>query len=304
MTKLGNSELDVYGLNLGCNVFNFTADEETSHAVLDAYASAGGNFLDTADVYGGGGGSETIIGNWLTKRGRRDDIVVATKVGAWEERKGLSAANITAAAEDSLRRLQTDHIDLYYAHKDDQDTPLEETLSAFDALVRAGKVRYIAASNYSAERLTEALSISDREGLARYVALQPHYNLVERDYETDLAPTVSREGLSTLPYFALAMGFLTGKYRSVDEVGDSPRAPRAVKYLDGRGERVLAALDSIASAHGASVASVALAWLRVQPTVAAPIASARTPEQLTDLVASVSLELTGDEVEALNKASV
>ncbi|MEV0067204.1 aldo/keto reductase [Amycolatopsis sp. NPDC050768] len=304
MTKLGNSDLDVYGLNLGCNVFNFTADEETSHAVLDAYASAGGNFLDTADVYGGGGGSETIIGNWLTKRGRRDDIVVATKVGAWEQRKGLSAANITAAAEDSLRRLQTDHIDLYYAHKDDQDTPLEETLSAFDSLARAGKVRYIAASNYSAERLTEALSISDREGYARYVALQPHYNLVERDYETDLAPTVSREGLSTLPYFALAKGFLTGKYRSADEPGDSPRAPRAIAYLDDRGERVLAALDSIASAHGASVASVALAWLRVQPTVAAPIASARTPEQLTDLVASVALELTGDEVEALNKASV
>ncbi|MEV6895842.1 aldo/keto reductase [Amycolatopsis sp. NPDC051372] len=304
MTKLGNSDLDVYGLNLGCNVFNFTADEETSHAVLEAYASAGGNFLDTADVYGGGGGSETIIGNWLTKRGRRDDIVVATKVGAWEQRKGLSAANITAAAEDSLRRLQTDHIDLYYAHKDDQDTPLEETLSAFDSLVRAGKVRYIAASNYSAERLTEALSISDREGYARYVALQPHYNLVERDYETDLAPTVSREGLSTLPYFALAKGFLTGKYRSADEPGDSPRAPRAIAYLDDRGERVLAALDSIASAHGASVASVALAWLRVQPTVAAPIASARTPEQLTDLVASVALELTGAEVEALNKASV
>ncbi|WP_326567143.1 aldo/keto reductase [Amycolatopsis rhabdoformis] len=304
MTKLGNSDLDVYGLNLGCNVFNFTADETASHAVLDAYASAGGNFLDTADVYGGGGGSETIIGNWLSRRGRRDDIVIATKVGAWEQRKGLSAANITAAAEDSLRRLQTDHIDLYYAHKDDQDTPLEETLSAFDALVRAGKVRHIAASNYSAERLTEALSISDREGFARYVALQPHYNLVERDYETDLAPTVSREGLSTLPYFALAKGFLTGKYRSADEPGDSPRAPRAIAYLDDRGERVLAALDSIASAHGASVASVALAWLRVQPTVAAPIASARTVEQLTDLIASVSLELTGDEVEALTKASV
>ncbi|MGW4482371.1 aldo/keto reductase [Amycolatopsis sp. NPDC004368] len=304
MTKLGNSDLDVYGLNLGCNVFNFTADEETSHAVLDAYASAGGNFLDTADVYGGGGGSETIIGNWLTKRGRRDDLVIATKVGAWEERQGLSAANITAAAEDSLRRLQTDHIDLYYAHKDDQDTPLEETLAAFDSLVRAGKVRYIAASNYSASRLAEALSISDREGFARYVALQPHYNLVERDYETTLAPTVSREGLSTLPYFALAKGFLTGKYRSADEPGDSPRAPRAIAYLDDRGERVLAALDSIASAHGTSVAAVALAWLRVQPTVAAPIASARTVEQLTDLVASVSLELTADEVEALNKASV
>ncbi|QRP46263.1 aldo/keto reductase [Amycolatopsis sp. FDAARGOS 1241] len=303
MTKLGNSDLDVYGLNLGCNVFNFTADEETSHAVLDAYASAGGNFLDTADVYGGGGGSETIIGTWLTRRGRRDDIVIATKVGAWEQRKGLSAANITAAAEDSLRRLQTDHIDLYYAHRDDQDTPLEETLAAFDSLVRAGKVRYIAASNYSAERLTEALSISDREGLARYVALQPHYNLVERDYEKDLAPLVAREGLSTLPYFSLAMGFLTGKYRSHDELGDSLRAPRAVKYLDERGSRVLAALDSVAAAHGTSVAAVALAWLRVQPTVGAPIASARTTEQLTDLIASVSLNLTDAELTELSTAS-
>ncbi|MFI5607494.1 aldo/keto reductase [Amycolatopsis sp. NPDC051903] len=303
MTKLGNSDLDVYGLNLGCNVFNYTADEATSHAVLDAYASAGGNFLDTADVYGGGGGSETIIGTWLARRGRRDDVVIATKVGAWEQRKGLSAANITAAAEDSLRRLQTDHLDLYYAHRDDQDTPLEETLSAFDSLVRAGKVRYIAASNYSAERLAEALSISDREGLARYVALQPHYNLVERDYEKDLAPLVSREGLSTLPYFSLAMGFLTGKYRSHDELGDSPRAPRAVKYLDERGSRVLAALDSVAAAHGTSVAAVALAWLRVQPTVGAPIASARTTEQLTDLIASVSLDLTDTELAELSTAS-
>ncbi|HWD04690.1 MAG TPA: aldo/keto reductase [Amycolatopsis sp.] len=303
MTKLGNSDLDVYGLNLGCNVFGFTADEETSHAVLDAYASAGGNFLDTADAYGGGGGSETIIGSWLARRGRRDDLVIATKVGAWDQRKGLSAANITAAAEDSLRRLQTDHLDLYYAHRDDQDTPLEETLSAFDSLVRAGKVRYIAASNYSAERLTEALSISDREGFARYVALQPHYNLVERDYERDLAPTVAREGLATLPYFALAMGFLAGKYRSTDELGDSPRAPRAVKYLDDRGRRVLAALDSVSAAHATSVAAVALAWLRQQPTVAAPIASARTPEQLTDLIASVTLELTDAEVEELSTAS-
>lgn len=300
MTKLGNTDLDVYGLNLGGNVFGWTADEETSFAVLDAYAAAGGNFVDTADVYGGGGGSEEILGRWVAARGNRDNVVIATKVGAWDARPGLSAKNIQAAAEDSLRRLNTDHIDLYYAHRDDRDTPLEETLEAFDALVRAGKVRYLGASNYTAERLAEALSISDKNGLARYAVLQPHYNLVERGYERDLAPLVDREGLATLPYFALAKGFLTGKYRSKDETGDSPRAARAVSYLDGGGERVLAALDEVAAAHGVSVATVALAWLRVQPTVAAPIASARTPEQLTDLIASVSLSLTPDEEASLS----
>ncbi|MGW5743258.1 aldo/keto reductase [Amycolatopsis sp. NPDC003861] len=302
MTKLGNTDLDVYGLNLGGNVFGWTADEPQSHAVLDAYAAAGGNFVDTADLYGGGGRSEEIFGRWLAAGGRRDDFVVATKVGGWQERPGLSAKNIQAAAEDSLRRLQLDHIDLYYAHVDDRDTPLEETLSAFDTLVRAGKVRYLGASNYTAERLAEALSISDQNGFARYAVLQPHYNLVERDYERDLAPIVAREGLATLPYFALAKGFLTGKYRTKDETGDSPRAARAASYLDADGERVLAALDEVAQAHGVSVATVALAWLRQQPTVAAPIASARTPEQLTDLVASVSLELTDAEVAALSEA--
>ncbi|MGV9362882.1 aldo/keto reductase [Amycolatopsis sp. NPDC003731] len=302
MTKLGNTDLDVYGLNLGGNVFGWTADEPQSHAVLDAYAAAGGNFVDTADLYGGGGRSEEILGRWLAARGRRDDFVVATKVGGWQERPGLSAKNIQAAAEDSLRRLQLDHIDLYYAHVDDRDTPLEETLGAFDTLVRAGKVRYLGASNYTAERLAEALSISDQNGFARYAVLQPHYNLVERDYERDLAPIVAREGLATLPYFALAKGFLTGKYRTKDETGDSPRAARAASYLDADGERVLAALDEVAQAHGVSVATVALAWLRQQPTVAAPIASARTPEQLIDLVASVSLELTDAEVAALSEA--
>ncbi|MGW3997858.1 aldo/keto reductase [Amycolatopsis sp. NPDC004772] len=302
MTKLGNTDLDVYGLNLGGNVFGWTADEPQSHAVLDAYAAAGGDFVDTADLYGGGGRSEEIFGRWLAAGGRRDDFVVATKVGGWQERPGLSAKNIQAAAEDSLRRLQLDHIDLYYAHIDDRDTPLEETLSAFDTLVRAGKVRYLGASNYTAERLAEALSISDQNGFARYAVLQPHYNLVERDYERDLAPIVAREGLATLPYFALAKGFLTGKYRTKNETGDSPRAARAASYLDADGERVLAALDEVAQAHGVSVATVALAWLRQQPTVAAPIASARTPEQLTDLVASVSLELTDAEVTALSEA--
>lgn len=300
----------MFGLNLGGNVFGFTADEQQSVAVLDAYTAAGGNFIDTADAYSAfvpghvGGESETIIGAWLARRGRRDDVVVATKVGSLGTRPGLSAKNIAAAAEDSLTRLQTDYIDLYYAHGDDAETPLEETLEAFDALVKAGKVRHIAASNYTAPRLAEALAVSDREGFARYVALQPHYNLVERGYEEELAPLVAREGLSTLPYFGLAGGFLTGKYRSQDDVGKSPRAAGALGYLDARGERVLAVLDEVAAAHGVSVASVSLAWLGAQPTVVAPIASARVVEQLPDLLAAVSLELTPGELAALSEASV
>jgi aryl-alcohol dehydrogenase-like predicted oxidoreductase len=290
-------------------VFGFTADEQQSVAVLDAYTAAGGNFIDTADAYSAfvpghvGGESETIIGAWLARRGRRDDVVVATKVGSLGTRPGLSAKNIAAAAEDSLTRLQTDYIDLYYAHGDDAETPLEETLEAFDALVKAGKVRHIAASNFTAPRLAEALAVSDREGFARYVALQPHYNLVERGYEDELAALVAREGLSTLPYFGLAGGFLTGKYRSQDDAGKSPRAAGALGYLDARGERVLAVLDEVAAAHGVSVASVSLAWLGAQPTVVAPIASARVVEQLPDLLAAVSLELTPAELAALSEAS-
>ncbi|NKQ55900.1 aldo/keto reductase [Amycolatopsis sp. K13G38] len=309
MPKIGNSDLDVYGLNLGGNVFGWTADEQQSFEVLDAYAAAGGNFVDTADSYmarvpgNSGGESETIIGSWLAKRGRRDDVIIATKVGNWAQRPGLSAKNIRAAAEDSLRRLRTDHIDLYYAHRDDKDTPLEETLGAFDELVRAGKVRYIGASNYSADRLAEALSISDKEGFARYVALQPHYNLVERAYEQDLAPLVEKEGLSTLPYFALAKGFLTGKYRSRETQSDSPRSEGAVAYLDHRGQRVLEVLDDIAAAHKSTPAAVSLAWLAAQPTVAAPIASARNLDQLADLIASVELHLTDPELATLTTAS-
>ncbi|TNC26078.1 aldo/keto reductase [Amycolatopsis alkalitolerans] len=307
--KIGNSELDVYGLNLGGNVFGWTADERQSFEVLDAYAAAGGNFIDTADSYmhrapgNSGGESETVIGNWLAKRGRRDDIVIATKVGSWPARPGVSAKNIREAAEDSLRRLQTDHIDLYYAHRDVADVPLAETLGAFDELVRAGKVRYLGASNYSAERLAEALSISDREGFARYVALQPHYNLVERGYEDELLPLVRREGLSTLPYFALAKGFLTGKYRSREVNTGSPRNEGAIAYLDHRGERVLEALDDISAAHKTSPAAVALAWLAARPTVAAPIASARNVDQLRDLLASVELRLTAAELTSLDEAS-
>ncbi|MTD57683.1 aldo/keto reductase [Amycolatopsis pithecellobii] len=300
--KIGNSDLDVHRLNLGGNVFGWTADEQESFAVLDAYAAAGGNFIDTADSYSDGG-SETIIGNWLAKRGNRDDVVIATKVGNAAARPGLSAKNIRAAAEDSLRRLQTDHIDLYYAHRDLADAPLEETLGAFDELVRAGKVRFLGASNFSADRLAEALSISDSSGFARFVALQPHYNLVERAYETDLLPLVQREGLSTLPYFALAKGFLTGKYRSRETDTGSPRAARAVEYLDHRGERVLEALDDISAAHKTSPAAVAIAWLASRPTVAAPIASARNVGQLADLLASVELELSAAELGSLDEAS-
>ncbi|MGW3243164.1 aldo/keto reductase [Streptomyces sp. NPDC001070] len=313
MALIGNSDLDVFPLCLGGNVFGWTADEATSFEVLDAYAEAGGNFVDTADVYSAwvpghsGGESETVIGAWLAKRGRRDDVIVATKVGSHPDFKGLKPATIKAAAEESLRRLGTDRIDLYYTHFDDPETPVEEIVGALDELVRAGKVRHIAASNISPERLTASLEFSDREGLAKYVALQQHYNLVEREqYEagaTPLREVVEAHGLASVPYFGLARGFLTGKYRPGVTV-DSPRAGAAGAYLESeRGPRVLAALDEVAAAHGVEPASVALAWLRSRPTVAAPIASARTPGQLPALLASATLELTAAELERLTEAS-
>ena len=307
MTRIGDTDLDVFPLCLGGNVFGWTADEQTSFDVLDAFAAGGGNFVDTADSYSAfhegnsGGESETIIGNWMAARGNRDEIVVATKVGQLPGRTGLAADNVRAACDDSLRRLQTDRIDLYYAHKDDPDTPLEETLGAFGELIDAGKVRHIGASNYSPERLTEAMEVSRREGLASFVALQPQYNLVERDYEQSLRPVVEREGLVCLPYFALARGFLTGKYREGATV-DSPRASRAEIYLDDRGRAVLSALDEIAAAHSATVAAVAIAWLRVQPTVVAPLASARNVQQLSEILPSASLQLAPDELERLRAA--
>jgi aryl-alcohol dehydrogenase-like predicted oxidoreductase len=311
MVKIGSSDLDVSRLCLGANVFGWTADRDASFAVLDAFAAAGGDFLDTSDSYmwripgNSGGESETIIGEWLASRGNRDNVVVATKVGSLPSRPGLSAANIEAAVDDSLRRLQTDHIDLYWAHKDDPDTPQEETLAAFDALVRSGKVRAIGASNFSAERLQSALAISAKEGLAAYVALQPHYNLVERtEFESTLAPVLAEHGLSCIPYYGLAKGFLTGKYRPGGAAVDSARAAGATPYLtQERGPKVLAALDEVAAAHGAEVATVALAWLAAQPTVAAPIASARNTDQLTELLPVLQLELTASEVEALSAAS-
>ncbi|MFJ9675985.1 aldo/keto reductase [Streptomyces sp. NPDC101221] len=310
LRKLGSSGLEVFPLALGGNVFGWTADQDTSFAVLDAYTAAGGNFIDTADSYSawvdgnGGGESETVLGKWLAARGNRDDVVLATKVSQHPEYPGLSAANIKAAADASLRRLGTDHIDLYYTHFDKPEVPIEEIIGALDELVRAGKVRHIAASNISAERLAASLEFSDREGLARYVALQPHYNLVSRDtYEGELSDLAERSGLAAVPYYALAAGFLTGKYRPGTAV-DSPRAGGAAKHLEtGRGRRVLAALDEIAEAHGVPVATVALAWLAGRPTVAAPIASARTVEQLPALLGVAELNLTEDETERLTRAS-
>ncbi|UUN27766.1 aldo/keto reductase [Streptomyces sp. FIT100] len=310
LRPLGSSDLSVFPLALGGNVFGWTADESESFAVLDAYAAAGGNFVDTADAYSAwvpgneGGESETVIGNWMALRGNRADVVVATKAGAHPQHKGLSAATIKAAAEDSLRRLRTDHIDLYYTHFDDVSVPVEEIITALDRLVKDGKVRAIAASNLSAERLQASLDFSEREGLARYAVLQPPYNLVARDaYEGELQDTAARAGLAAVPYAALASGFLTGKYREGKAV-DSARAQRAGQHLETeRGRRVLAALDDIAAARGAEVATVALAWLASRPTVVAPIASARTVEQLPALVAVAELELAEDELARLTAAS-
>jgi aryl-alcohol dehydrogenase-like predicted oxidoreductase len=309
MPKISSTDLDVYPVALGGNVFGWTSSEEDSFAVLDAYAAAGGNFIDTADVYSAwapgnsGGESETILGRWVAKRGNRDQTIIATKVGKHPQFQGLSAKTIRVAAENSLKRLGTDYIDLYYAHADDEQTPLEETLGAFDALVREGKVRYIAASNYTAPRLAKALSVSDREGFARYVALQQHYNLMERHkYEGELADLVARERLSSLPYYALASGFLTGKYRPGTKT-QSKRSETAGAYLNERGLKVLAALDEVAAAHSAAPATIALAWLAGQPTVAAPIASARTTNQLPDLLRVSEVRLSDAELSKLNEAS-
>ncbi|NEA67500.1 aldo/keto reductase [Streptomyces sp. SID12488] len=310
LRKLGSSDLEVFPLALGGNVFGWTADETQSFEVLDAYAAAGGNFLDTADAYSAwvdgnkGGESETIIGNWLKARGNREDIVVATKVSQHPDFPGLSGANIKAAADASLSRLGTDHIDLYFTHFDQPEVPVEEIIGALDELVTAGKVRYIAASNISPERLQDSLDFSDREGLAKYVAIQPHYNLVSRDtYEGPRRDIASRTGLAAVPYYALASGFLTGKYRPGTTV-DSPRAQGALGHLESeRGRKVLAALDAVAAARGAEVATVALAWLAARPTVAAPIASARTVDQLPPLLAVAELELTEAEIVSLTAAS-
>ena len=300
MPVLGRTELDVFGICLGGNVFGWTADEAESFEVLDAYVEAGGNFIDTANSYlVEHGRSETIIGRWMAERGNRDELVIATKVGGGKgPKRSLSRQTIEQEARASLERLQTDRIDLYYAHFDDQDTPLEETLRAFDALVQAGTVRAIGASNYSPERLTEALEIQQLKGFAPFTALQPHYNLLERDFERTMLPVADAWDLAVVPYYGLAKGFLTGKYRS--ETVDSRRAEGAGAYLDERGEAVLEALDEVASAHDEPVAAVALAWLLAHPRVQAPIASARTVEQLREMLPAATLELSEQEMDRLS----
>jgi aryl-alcohol dehydrogenase (NADP+) len=306
MVSLGRTDLDVFPICLGGNVFGWTADEEQSHAVLDAYLAAGGDFIDTANSYlTEHGRSETILGQWMKERGNRDQIVLATKVGGGRDPqlRNLRADNIRSEAHASLARLQTDHIDLYYAHYDDEETPLEEYLRAFDALVRDGVVRYIAASNYSPERLTAALTLQRELGLAEFTALQPHYNLVEREYERTFAPIADAWDLAVLPYYGLAMGFLTGKYRPGSAEVDSPRAQRARGYLDKGGPAALEALDQVAAAHHTTVAAVALAWLLTRPHVVAPIASARTTEQLAEFLPAATLELTPEETSLLSAAT-
>ncbi|GAA5004403.1 aldo/keto reductase [Kitasatospora paranensis] len=308
---LGTSDLAVSPLALGGNVFGWTADEAQSFAVLDAYLAGGGNFVDTADVYSAwvpgntGGESETVIGAWLRSRGNRDEVVIATKAGMHPEASGLKAATIKRVAEQSLRRLGIERIDLFYTHRDDPQTPVEEIVTALDELVKEGKVREVAASNIGADRLAESLAFADREGLARYVAVQPHYNLVSRDtYEGEAADVVAANGLSAVPYYALASGFLTGKYRPGGAEVASARAQGAARYLDQpRGPLVLDALDKVAAVHGVEPATVALAWLAARPTVAAPIASARTVEQLPPLLASVGLRLSPEETALLDEAS-
>jgi aryl-alcohol dehydrogenase-like predicted oxidoreductase len=310
--KLGNSELSVPPLCFGGNIFGWTVDEPTSFQLLDALVDSGFNFVDTADVYSrwaegnSGGESETIIGNWMKSRGNRDKMIIATKVGMemGPEKKGLSKAYIQQAIEDSLRRLQTDTIDLYQSHKDDEQTPLEETLEAYGELISAGKVRAIGASNYTGARLVEALNVSEDKGLPSYVCLQPHYNLADRaGYESDLEPVVLEHGIGVIPYFSLASGFLTGKYRSEEDLSKSARGQGVKKYLNDRGFGILTALDEVATQHNSTPARVAIAWLIARPSITAPIASATNIGQLGDLVEATKLKLDASDVEKLNTAS-
>ena len=310
--KLGKSDLEVPVLCLGGNVYGWTLPEKDSFRQLDAALEAGLNFIDTADVYSRwvpghqGGESETIIGKWLATGNKRSNVILATKVGIemGEGKQGLSAAYIQQAVEDSLRRLQTDYIDLYQAHKDDAGTPLEETLGAFDKLVRQGKVRHIGASNYSGARLDEALRVSKDNGLTSYVSLQPKYNLVEREeFEKDLLPVVEKHTIGVIPYYSLAAGFLTGKYRSKKDAEGKARGGTVGKYLNDWGWSVLDTLDEVAKAHHSTPARVALAWLMAQPGVAAPIASATSEAHLDDLIESTRLTLDHGSIEKLTAVS-
>jgi aryl-alcohol dehydrogenase-like predicted oxidoreductase len=310
--KLGGSGLEVSALVLGGNVFGWTADEATSFKLLDAFVAAGGNCIDTADTYSRwvpghqGGESETVIGKWMKQRGSRDKVLIATKVGMemGPDKKGLKKAYIAKEVEDSLKRLQTDHIDLYQSHKDDPDTPVEETLEAFAQLVKQGKVRAIGASNFGPDRLAESLKVGRLRGWPTYQSLQPHYNLCERaEYERDLEPLCREAALGVIPYFSLAAGFLTGKYRSEADLAKSPRGQGVKKYLDARGLRILEALDQVAKQAASTPTAVALAWLLARPSITAPIASATSLAQLDMLIAGTRLRLDTSAVALLDRAS-
>jgi len=310
--KIGQTDLEIAPINLGGNVFGWTLDEKQSFEILDAFTAKGFNFIDTADMYsywidgGAGGQSETIIGNWLQARGNRDKVVIATKVGGptGEHPIDVSKAHILTAVDKSLQRLKTDYIDLYYTHYDDEKIPVEETLEAYDALIKAGKVRYIAASNLSPERLTASLEASEKNGLPKYQALQPHYNLVERaGYESAYAPLAEKYGLTVFPYWSLASGFLTGKYRSEADISKSVRGGSAAAYLNDKGLAVLAALDKVSAKHNTTQTTVALAWLLAQPNIGAPIVSATSIAQLDNLLAAPTLVLDSEDLALLDSSS-
>ena len=310
--RLGQSSLEVAPITFGCNVFGWTADEKTSFALLDAWVDAGFNFLDTADVYSrwhtgnSGGESETIIGKWLKARGNRDKIVLATKLGIemGPDKKGLSRAYMQTAVEASLRRLQTDYIDLYQSHRDDPETPIEETLSAYAELIKAGKVREIGASNFTADRLGESLKVSAAKGLPRYQSLQPQYNLMERAaFEGPLEDLCLAEKIGVIGYYSLASGFLTGKYRSKADIEGRARGPGVAKYLTDFGLGVIKALDEVAARYEAKPGQIALAWLIARPAVTAPIASATNLEQVAELVEAAEIELDADSIAMIDAAS-
>ncbi len=309
--KISKTDLEVSRINFGGNVFGWTLDEAKSFEILDAFVAEGLNFIDTADTYpwwvnGKGGTSETILGNWMKQRGNRKDLVIATKVGSEtkEHSFDVSRKHILKSVDESLQRLQTDYIDLYYTHFDDDKTPLEETLAAYDEIVKAGKVRYIAASNISPQRLIESFEVSEKNGFPKYVALQPHYNLLERaKYETEYLPIVEKYNLTVFPYWSLAAGFLTGKYRSEEDFSKSVRGDSVRKYLNEKGLAVINALDTISAKHNSKPATVALAWLIAQSHIGAPIVSATSASQLETLFAAPKLKLDKEDLDLLDKAS-
>lgn len=310
--QIGTTDIKVAPFNLGGNVFGWTLDEKKSFEILDAFVDARFDFIDTADMYsywidgGAGGQSETIIGKWMKARNNRDKVIIATKVGGATgvNEVDTSRKHILETVEKSLKRLQTDYIDIYYTHYDDEKTPIEETLGAYDELIKQGKIRHIAASNISPERLRESMEISEKNNLPKYQALQPLYNLVEREgYEKNYAPLVEEFGLTVFPYYALASGFLTGKYRSKDDLAKSVRGQGVANYLNDKGLNILKALDELAEKHNAVPATISLAWLSAQPNIGGPVASATSIEQLNQILASTKINLSQEDLELLDKAS-